>query len=176
MKRIEEEANRHITEKMLSPLPLYTRIGINTGEMVVGNMGTQKKMNYTIVSNAVNLASQLESVNKQYGTWILASEDTIKETEELLLSRRLDRIRVTGIERPLRIYEILETSTDAAPSLHELASLFQTALNVFETCNWKNAENAFAQVLKLSPNDGPALLYLNRCRNYRQYPPKEDWD
>jgi adenylate cyclase len=176
MKRIEKEVNRHITEKMLSPLPLHTRIGINTGEMVVGNMGTQKKMNYTIVSNAVNLASQLESINKQYGTWILASENTIKETEWHLLSRRLDRIRVTGIEKPLRIYEILETNADAVPSLHELAGLFQTALDVFETHDWKSAENAFARVLKQSPDDGPALIYLNRCRNYRQYPPKEDWD
>jgi len=176
MKRTEKEANRHITEKMLSPLPLHTRIGINTGEMVVGNMGTQKKMNYTIVSNAVNLASQLESINKQYGTWILASEDTIKETEERLLSRRLDRIKVTGIERPVRIYEILETSADAAPSLHELAGLFQTALDIFERRDWKSAENAFARVLKLSPDDGPALLYQNRCRNYLECPPKEDWD
>jgi class 3 adenylate cyclase len=176
MKRMEKEVNRHITGKMLSPMPLHTRIGINTGEMVVGNMGTQKKMNYTIVSNAATLASRLDGINKQYGTWILASENTLKETEGQLLSRRLDRIRVTGIEEPLRIYEILETTADATQSLHELSGLFKTALDIFETRNWKNAENAFAQVLKLSPDDGPALLYLNRCRNHCQYPPKEDWD
>jgi len=176
MKRIEKEVNMYITEKMLSPLPLRTRIGINTGEMVVGNMGTQKKMNYTIISNAVNLASRLEGVNKQYGTWILTSENTIKETEGLLLCRRLDRIKVVGIEESVRIYEILETNADAASDLHELAGLFQTALIFFEKRDWKNAEIAFAEVLKLSPNDGPALLYQNRCQKYRQYPPKEDWD
>jgi len=176
MKRIEKEANKYITEKMLSPLPLHTRIGINTGEMVVGNMGTQKKMNYTIISNAVNLAARLEGVNKQYGTWILASENTVKETEGRLLSRRLDRITVIGIEEPVRIYEILETNADAAPALHELAGLFQTALNIFEKRDWKSAESAFAQVLKVFPNDVPTLLYLNRCHKYRQYPPKDDWN
>jgi len=176
MKRIEKEVNSYITEKMLGPIPLHTRIGINTGEMVVGNMGTQKKMNYTIISNAVNLASRLEGVNKQYGTWILASENTIKETEGRLLSRKLDRIRVVGIEEPVRIYEILETNADAAPALHELAGLFQTALIFFEKRDWTNAESAFSQILKLSPEDGPALLYLNRCQQYRQFPPEKDWD
>jgi len=176
MKRIEKEVNKYIMEKMLAPMPLHTRIGINTGDMVVGNMGTQKKMNYTIISNAVNIASRLEGVNKQYGSWILASEDTIKETEGRLLSRRLDRIKVIGIEEPVRIYEILETKADAAPALRELAHLFQAALNIFETRNWKSAEDAFAEVLKAFPDDPPSLLYLNRCKQYREYPPKEDWD
>jgi class 3 adenylate cyclase len=176
MKRIEQEVNSHITEKMLCPLPLHTRIGINTGEMVVGNMGTQKKMNYTIISSAVNFASLLEEVNKQYGTWILASEDTVKETEGLFLSRRLDRIRAIGMEEPVRIYEILETTADAAPALHELTGLFQAALCIFETRDWERAEDAFARILETYPDDGPALLYLNRCQQYRQYPPKESWD
>jgi len=176
MKRIEREVNRCITEKMSGPMPLHTRIGINTGEMVVGNMGTQKKMNYTIISNAVNLASRLEGVNKQYGTWILASENTINETEGRLLCRRLDLIKVIGIEEPVRIYEILETNANSAPVLRELAGLFQTAQNIFEKRDWKSAEDAFAQVLKLSPEDGPSLLYLDRCKKYRLNPPKEDWD
>jgi class 3 adenylate cyclase len=176
MKRTEKEANRHMMEKMFSPMPLHTRIGINTGEMVVGNMGTKRKMNYTIISNAVNLAARLEGVNKQYGTWILASENTIKETKDQLLCRRLDRIRVIGIEEPVRIHEILETNANAAPALYELAGLFQTALDFFETRDWKSAESAFDQVLKAFPDDVPALLYLNRCQKFRQYPPKEEWD
>jgi class 3 adenylate cyclase len=80
LKRMEKDINHYVLENGISPLPLLTRIGINTGEMVVGNMGTQKKMNYTIISSAVNLASRLEGVNKQYGTWVLATDSTLEET------------------------------------------------------------------------------------------------
>ncbi|MDR1251827.1 MAG: adenylate/guanylate cyclase domain-containing protein, partial [Treponema sp.] len=89
MKRIERDINQAILTEKMSPKPLLTRIGVNTGYMVAGNMGTENKMNYTIMGNAVNLASRLEGVNKQYGTWILASEDTVKETGDHLLYRRL---------------------------------------------------------------------------------------
>ncbi|MCL1814282.1 MAG: response regulator [Treponema sp.] len=174
MKRLEGELNRHIAEKGMPPL--LTRIGINTGEMIAGNMGTQKKMNYTIISNAVNLASRLEGVNKQYGTWILASEDTMKETEGHILFRRLDRIRVVGINDPVYICEILETKADASSVLYEQTGLFDKAHDLFESRNWKEAEKAFIRVLELIPGDGPSLLYLDRCRKYLQTPPPDDWD
>jgi class 3 adenylate cyclase len=176
MKRIEGEVNRYVLENGISPSPLLTRIGINTGEMVVGNMGTQKKMNYTIISNAVNLASRLEGVNKQYGTWVLASESTIQETKGKLLTRRLDRIRVVGINEVVRIHEILELKADASDALFEQIYLFHKALDLFEARNWKDAETAFDQVLKLNPNDGPSKHFLERCRQYLEFPPASDWD
>jgi len=176
MKRIEKDINRYILEKGISPSPLLTRIGINTGNMVVGNMGTQKKMNYTIISNAVNLASRLEGVNKQYGTWVLATDSTIGETSGRFLTRRLDRIKVSGINEIIHINEILELKSDASDALFERVYLFHKAMDLFEARNWKDAEDAFNQVLKLSPNDGPSNLYINRCRQYREYPPKPDWD
>ena len=176
MKRLENEINKYVAEHNLSPSPIYTRFGINSGDMVVGNMGTQKKMNYTIVSNAVNLAARLEGINKQYGTRILTSEETIKETQGKLLARRLDRIRVVGINEPVQLYEILETSSDATAAMHELVKLFHKALDIFQTSSWNEAEDAFKQILKLHPDDGPALLYLDRCRQYIKAPPKSDWD
>ena len=174
MKRLEEELNSRLAKKGMPSL--ITRIGINTGEMIVGNMGTQKKMNYTIISNAVNLASRLEGVNKQYGTQILTSEDTVKETGSTLLTRRLDRIRVVGINEPVRIYEILETSAEAPAASRELAGLFHSAHDLFEERDWKNADSAFQQVLKISPNDGPTRLYRARCKQYLQSPPPNNWD
>jgi adenylate cyclase len=78
MKRIENELNTAILRDNLLPSPLLTRIGVNTGSMVAGNMGTDSKMNYTIMGNAVNLAARREGVNKQHGAWILASEDTVR--------------------------------------------------------------------------------------------------
>jgi class 3 adenylate cyclase len=176
MKRMEKDINKYIMEEGISPSPLLTRIGINTGEMVVGNMGTQKKMNYTIISNAVNLASRLEGVNKQYGTWILASDSTIQEAKGKLLTRRLDRVKVVGINEAVQIHEVLELKADATDALFEQIYLFHKALDLFEARNWKDAENAFTQVLKTFPNDKPSLLYLKRCRQYQEYPPAANWD
>ena len=176
MKRIENEVNRYVLDNGISPSPLLTRIGINTGEMVVGNMGTQKKMNYTIISNAVNMASRLEGVNKQYGTWVLASDSTIQETKGRLLTRRLDRVRVVGINEVVRIHEILELKAEASDALFEQVYLFHKALDLFETRNWKDAETAFNEVLKLYPNDGPSKNFIERCHQYQEFPPAADWD
>jgi class 3 adenylate cyclase len=174
MKRIENDVNRYVLDKGISPSPLLTRIGINTGEMVVGNMGTQKKMNYTIISNAVNLASRLEGVNKQYGTWVLATDSTIQETRGKLLTRRLDRVRVVGINEVVRIHEIMELKADASDALFEQVYLFNKALDLYEARNWKDAQDAFNQVIKLFPNDGPSPVYLERCRQYLEYPPNNE--
>jgi TolA-binding protein len=144
--------------------------------MLVGNMGTQKKMNYTVIGNAVNLAARLEGVNKQYGTRIIASENTINETGGKLLSRRLGWIRVVGISKPVRIYEILEFAKDAGPSLRKLVELFHNALDIFESREWKNAESAFNMVLKHFPNDNPSKLYLKYCRHFLQNPPTSNWN
>jgi class 3 adenylate cyclase len=176
MKRLENEVNRQIKERGLSRQPVHTRIGINTGDMVVGNMGTGKKMNYTVIGNEVNLASRLEGVNKQYGTWIIASENTINETNGKLLFRRLGWIRVVGINKPVRIYEILEMYADAPQALHKLVELFHTALNLFENGKWEEAETAFSRVLELFPDDGPSLLYQTRCKQFAVSPPANGWD
>ncbi|MDR2941544.1 MAG: hypothetical protein LBV17_03020 [Treponema sp.] len=176
MKRIENDVNKYVLERGISPSPLLTRIGVNTGEMVVGNMGTQKKMNYTIISNAVNLASRLEGVNKTYGTWMLAADSTIQETKGKLLTRRLDCVRVVGINEAVRIHEIMELKADATDALFEQIYLFHKAMDLFEARNWKDAQTAFEQVLKLYPNDGPSKHFIERCRQYQEFPPPADWD
>jgi class 3 adenylate cyclase len=176
IKKLEGELNRRIIAEKLSPAPLLTRIGINTGEMVAGNMGTERKMNYTIMGNEVNIASRLEGANKLYGTWILASEATVRETGGQILSRPLDRIRVVGISEPVRVYELLALSSEAAPAQRELAELFQRGLALFEERNWTAAEEAFSLALVCEPRDGPSLLYLDRCRRSRASPPDRHWD
>jgi len=176
MKRLETEVNKLLVEKELCSLFVFTRIGINTGEMLVGNMGTQKKMNYTVIGNEVNLAARLEGVNKLYGTSIIASENTINETGGKLLSRRLGWIRVVGIKKPVRIHEIIDLMQDAKPSLHKLVGLFHNALDIFESREWKSAESAFNVILKHFPNDNPSKFYLKYCRHFLQNPPPNNWD
>jgi adenylate cyclase len=181
MKKAEAELNRVITADRLSPLPLYTRIGINTGEMVVGNMGTSNKMNYTIMGNAVNLAARLEGVNKQYNTGgILMSEYTKNEIGDEFICRSLDRVRVVGINRPVRLYELL--GLRGKPGLQDGAgneavpAAWEDALALYENREFRAAEEIFASIVAGNEGDGPARLYMDRCRGYIAAPPPDDWD
>jgi adenylate cyclase len=176
IKKIETELNKMIMENKLSPSPLLTRIGINTGFMVAGNMGTANKMNYTIMGNAVNLAARLEGVNKQYGTWILASHDTVRETGDRLLYRRLDRVRVVGINEPVRLCELLELAERADDRDRKLVSAFHDALDNFEKRDWKQAADGFKEAMSIKESDNPSKLYLQRCEEFLKQPPDDKWD
>jgi len=176
MKRIEAELNKTVMDINMSPSPLLTRIGINTGSMVAGNMGTQNKMNYTIMGNAVNLAARLEWVNKQYGTWILASEDTIRETGDYLLTRKLDRVRVVGIHEPVRLYELIDIAEKAGEQQRKTVKVFHNALDCFEKREWKVAMEGFNEVLAIREDDPPSKKYLERCENFIKKPPVDTWD
>jgi adenylate cyclase len=175
IKQIEKELNKKIMEEKLSPKPLYTRIGINTGSMVAGNMGTGNKMNYTIMGNAVNLASRLEGVNKQYGTWILASESTVQEAGETILTRKLDRVRVVGINEPVRLHELLNMADYANPNEKKLVEIFDQARECYENRKWKEAIEGFKESLSIE-NGGPSAVYLRRCEDFLMNPPDDSWD
>jgi class 3 adenylate cyclase/ActR/RegA family two-component response regulator len=176
MKRKERELNREFRENGLSPAPLLTRIGVNTGSMVVGNMGSQRKMNYTIMGNAVNITSRLEGLNKMYGTWILVSEDTVRETGDNFLVRRLDRVRLAGIHTPIQVYELIEFSVLVTEEQRRAVDVFHEALDRFERRDWAAAKTGFQQALDLTPRDNPSRVFLERCRENIQNPPPRDWD
>ncbi len=176
MKKIETELNKKFLETKMAPTPLLTRIGINTGDMVVGNMGTARKMDYTIMGNSVNLAARLEGVNKQYGTWILTSEYTMNSADSELTVRKLDRVRVVGIQTPVRLYEVIDEKSLTSNEVKEAVAIFHAGLDLFEEKNWKKAEARFEEVLKILPEDGPASTFLKRCQQYITNPPPENWD
>jgi len=176
MRKIEVELNKTIMEQKLSPTPLLTRIGVNTGDMVAGNMGTSNKMNYTIMGNAVNLAARLEGVNKQYGTWILASEDTVKEAGDSLLYRKLDRVRVVGIHEPVRLCELIDLADQATDQQKQLVKVFHEALDYFEKRDWKQADKGFQEAISILPGDSLSGIYLDRCERFLENPPEDNWD
>jgi len=176
MKKLEIELNETIREHNLSPTPLLTRIGINTGDMVAGNMGTANKMNYTIMGNAVNLAARLEGVNKEYGTWILTSENTVRETGQSLLYRKLDRVRVVGINEPVRLCELIDMAETASEQDRKLVNVFHEALELFEKQKWELAISGFNEALEIKQGDVPSKLYLERSTKFISAPPKNDWD
>ncbi|MDR2923700.1 MAG: adenylate/guanylate cyclase domain-containing protein [Treponema sp.] len=182
MKNIEKELNTKIMGENISSAPLLTRIGINTGSMVAGNMGTGNKMNYTIMGNAVNLASRLEGVNRQYGTWTLASGDTVEETQGKLLTRMVDRVRVVGINEPVCLYELINTMENAGEDEKKLVEIFRQARDFYENRQWKKAGEGFRDSLEIetrlaiNPDGGPSAVYLDRCVKFRTRPPADDWD
>lgn len=176
MKKIETELNRTFLERSLTPTPLATRVGLNTGEMIVGNMGTAERMDYTIMGHAVNLAARLEGVNKQYGTWILSSELTVGATGEVMLTRKLDRVRVVGISEPVRLYEIVDEASEAPDATRQLVDEFHEGLILFEAREWTDAAAVFDRLLRDFPEDGPARTYSERCRKFTKQAPAANWD
>ncbi|MDA3948020.1 MAG: CHASE2 domain-containing protein, partial [Spirochaeta sp.] len=176
MKKIEEYLNKHFKEEDLSPSPLMTRIGINTGEMVVGNMGTINRMDYTIMGHAVNLAARLEGVNKQYGTWILTSELTYDATGDSLAARRLDRVRVVGVSEPVRLYEIIDEASLIPAGTAQMLQEFHQGLELFENREWGESGSLFSRLNREFPDDGPSKTYFDRTRKFQKEGPPADWD
>jgi adenylate cyclase len=144
--------------------------------MVVGNMGTPQKMNYTIMGNAVNLASRLEGVNKQYGTWLLMSEHTYDTGGSDFFVRRLDRVRVVGINEPTRLYELVDEKDAVDKTIAQAVEVFHEGMQDFEAKHWKLAAATVRRVLTILPTDGPAQVYLKRCQQFMRKPPADNWD
>jgi adenylate cyclase len=157
--------------------PLYTRLGVNSGDMVVGNMGTPNKMDYTVMGNAVNLASRLERVNKYYQTGgILISEYTKEKISSAFLYRTLDRVRVVGIKTPLRLYELLGFAGEAGSEQLESAAAWEKALDSFEKRDFKTAVMLFSSLTERCGDDRTAEFYRSRCVQFLEVPPPPDWD
>jgi len=162
MKQAEAQLNKELYDSGDIPMPIFTRIGINTGDMVVGNMGTEKKMNYTIMGNDVNLAARLEGVNKKYGTWILVSESTWNETNGAFLGRRLDRVRVVGINTPVQLYNIMGIKSEASSEMLKLVDIFESGITCYREKKFKEAYNLFKECLSIVPEDEPSKMYAER--------------
>jgi len=175
---MEAMAKKGVLSSVNDPNPIFTRLGINSGDMVVGNMGTPNKMDYTIMGNAVNLAARLEGVNKQYDTGgILMSEYTRDKIGDEFIIRPLSRVRVVGINTPIRLYELLDIASEAPPTLPEMVKNWEQAFNFYENQDFKAASNIFQGISSLNSADKVAIKYLKRCVKYLESPPDEKtWD
>ena len=131
-----------------------TRIGLNSGKMVIGNIGSLKRLDYTAIGDSVNLASRLEGVNKEFGTKIIISESTYEQVKDGVEARELDLIRVKGKQIPIRIYELICEKGKLSSSQSNLIEMFHEGLSYYRSTKWRKAAVIFREILKANPDDG----------------------
>lgn len=153
---------------------LDIRIGISSGPMVFGNMGSSRHFSLTVMGDHVNLGARLEGINKLYGTRIIASEATVEAAQRAVVSRELDLVRVKGKQEVVRIFEIVAPAP-AVGGWDAVLQQFTRGLAAYRERRWSDAEAFFEEVTRLRPEDGPADLYLRRCRKLKREAPPANW-
>jgi adenylate cyclase len=157
-------------------LPVNIGIGLNTDSVVSGNIGSKKRMDFTIIGDGVNLASRLESACKQYGAKILVSEFTVSKLQDTYRKREIDLVVVKGKTEPVSIYEILAFHTkESFPGIGEVMGLFKDGLDAYRARKWDAAIRLFGECLAINPNDKPSQLYVRRAEHFKANPPPDDW-
>jgi class 3 adenylate cyclase len=152
------------------------RIGIATGDVLVGSIGSELMMNYTVMGDTVNLASRLEGANKEYGGRILVSEATVAGASDAVEAREIDRVAVLGQNQPQAVFEIMGRKGELSPAQLELRDRFSEGLSCYRRRQWDEARRAFEAALAIVPNDGPSMTFINRLDKLIVRPPPEEWD
>lgn len=173
------ELNR-IWKRSGSPV-FNTRIGLHLGDVIIGNIGSSERMNYTAIGDSVNLCSRLEGLNKYYGTQIIVSEDVFDRVKDSFLMRPLDRVAVKGKNKAARIYELIaqikeDNSLLPTDEQLEFCANFEKAYKLFLTRQWKEALTLFESITPINNIDLTLSIYADRCRDYLKNPPPKDWD
>jgi adenylate cyclase len=156
--------------------PVNIGVGLNTDTVVSGNIGSSKRMDFTIIGDGVNLASRLESACKQYGAKILISEFTVRKLQGTYRKREVDRVVVKGKTEPVAVYEILAYhSPETFPNISEVLGLFKDGLVAYRKRDWDSAIKLFHECVALNPSDKPSHMHLERAQILKQTPPPDDW-
>jgi class 3 adenylate cyclase len=168
-----EGINREWAQKGVPTLS--TRIGLNTGQVVVGNFGYEERLNYTAMGDNVNLASRLEGLNKYYGTRIIISESTYAQVSTEFEARMLDVVAVKGKTKGIAIYELVAEKGTISSADKEFLDLFNSGMREYLDRRWGNALSCFKETSRKKPEDRPSLIFHKRCSEYLLNAPPDDW-
>jgi adenylate cyclase len=158
-------------------LPVNMGIGLNTDVVVSGNIGSKKRMDFTIIGDGVNLASRLESACKQYSARILLSEFTYKKLRGTYRAREVDLVVVKGKTQPVPVYEVLDYhSEESFPNMMDVVNQFKDGIAKYRQARWDAAAAAFREALRLNPQDKLSAHYIERCEHLKAHPPGDAWD
>ncbi len=157
--------------------PVKMGLGLNTDVIVSGNIGSPKRMDYTLIGDGVNLASRLESLCKRYHASILISENTYRRLRGTYRIRQVDSVVVKGKTEPVGVYEVLDYhSAESFPNLMETVNHFQEGLQRYRQRQWDPAIQSFRKALDVNPADEICHMYIDRCELLKETPPPEGWD
>jgi len=152
------------------------RIGLNSGPCIVGNMGSEERMEYTVTGDSVNLASRLEGASKYYDTLILIGQRTAELAKNDVEVREIDLLRVKGKKEPVVVFELLARKGQLDDKKRHVIDVYLEGLAAYKMRNFSTACARFSEAVALDPSDGPSRVYLGRSTNYRQMPPPGEWD
>lgn len=155
---------------------LNMRIGIHTGQVVVGNIGAKEQFGYTTIGDTTNTASRLEGVNKFYGTRILIGEVTRRDAGDAIVAREIDLIAVKGKSEAIRVYELVGMKGQVDEVTTEALKLYEEALEDYRSQRWDQAAAAFERVIAMRGDDAPSRVFIERIGGWRTVPPGETWD
>ena len=167
--------HRAVRELAARGTKLSARIGVATGEVLVGNIGSPERMNYTVMGDVANLASRLEGLNKQYGTELMISEATFAQARDAIVARPVDVVAVKGKQRGVRVYELLALASDRDEAALAIATASTEALDAYLARDFAAAAAAWDRVLALRPADKAASVMRDRALAYAATPPPDDW-
>ena len=152
------------------------RIGLNSGPCIVGNMGSEERMEYTVTGDSVNLASRLEGASKYYDTLILIGQRTAELAKNDVEVREIDLLRVKGKKEPVVVFELLARKGQLDDRKRHVIDVYLEGLAAYKMRNFSTACARFSEAVALDPSDGPSRVYLERSTKYGQMPPPGEWD
>lgn len=174
MRKQLEIFNRGLVEKGSKPIGIG--VGINTGDVILGNIGSEKKLDYTIIGDNVNLASRMEGLTKEYGCPILVTESTYDGIKTLIPCRVIDMVRAVGKKQGIKIYEPFDTRDGGKEKAEKVIALADEGFNHYLKRNWDEAIKCYAEMLSIKPDDKTSKIFIARCEEYKTAKLPADWD